>query len=121
MAKKATTKTRRESISAVDFVKVFAPMAKAGKSAFEIGQALGMTGDKAKVATAVSVKASQLRKRLADAAVKTAAANKLDKKATAELVEKMKTKLPSIKSRGRQASTDELVTAIDEVLADLDE
>ena len=50
MAKKAVVKpVRREAIDAVTFVKVFAPMAKQGKSAHEIGLALGMTGEKAKI------------------------------------------------------------------------
>jgi len=111
---------KRNAISAVDFVKVFAPLAKQGKSALEIGQALGMTGDEDKIAIAVSVKASQLRKRLADAAVKTAEAKGLDEKATAELVKTMSDKLPRIKSRGRKGEVTELVSAIDSVLAALD-
>ena len=111
---------KREAISAVDFVKVFAPMAKQGKSALEIGQALGMTGDKNKIAIAVSVKASQLRKRLKDAAVKTAATQGLDTKATKALVQTMEDKLPKIKSRGRKGEVTELVSAIDNVLATLD-
>ena len=111
---------KRNSITAVEFVKVFAPMAKQGKSALEIGQALGMTGDSDKIAIAVSVKASQLRKRLADAAVQTATAKGLDEKATAELVKTMSDKLPRIKSRGRKGEVSELVSAIDSVLAALD-
>ena len=46
---------RRESISAEDFLRVYVPMAKAGKTAGEIGQALGRD------ASYVTVKASQLR------------------------------------------------------------
>lgn len=119
-AKSAKKAERREAIPAVDFVKVFAPMAKQGKSALEIGQALGMTGDKEKIAIAVSVKASQLRKRLAEAAAKTAAEKGLDEKATAELVKTMSDKLPRIRSRGRKAEVSELVDAIDAVLEGLD-
>jgi len=122
MAKKATvTKSvRRDAIDAVTFVKTFAPMAKQGKSALEIGQALGLTGDEDKIASAVSVKASQLRKRLKEAAVKTAAAKGLDEAATAELVKTMGDKLPCIKSRGRKTEISELVSAIDSVLDALD-
>ena len=120
MAKRTKKAERREAIPAVDFVKVFAPMAKQGKSALEIGQALGLTGDEKKIAAAVSVKASQLRKRLADAARKTAAEKGLDEKATAELVETMQNKLPTIQSRGRKAEVTELVSAIDSVLEGLD-
>ena len=53
--------------------------------------------------------------------MKTAAAKGLDEKATAELVETMKNKLPSIKSRGRKTEVADLVSAIDDVLAGLDE
>ena len=116
---KVKAAAKRDSISAVDFVKVFAPMAKQGKSALEIGQALGMKGDN--IAVAVSVKASQLRKRLKDAAVKTAASKGLDAEATKALVETMEAKLPKIKSRGRKGEVDELVSAIDSVLSALDE
>lgn len=111
---------KRNAISAVEFVKVFAPLAKQGKSALEIGQALGMTGDEDKIAIAVSVKASQLRKRLADAAVKTAEEKGLDAEATKALVKTMSDKLPRIKSRGRKGEVTELVSAIDSVLAALD-
>ena len=119
-AKAAVKATRREAIPAVDFVKVFAPMAKQGKSALEIGQALGMVGEPDKIAIAVSVKASQLRKRLAEAAEKTAKAKGLDEQATAELVKQMSDKLPRIKSRGRKAEVSDLVSAIDSVLEGLD-
>ena len=123
MAKRTKTvakAARREAIDAVTFVKVFAPMAKQGKSALEIGQALGMTGEPDKIAIAVSVKASQLRKRLTEAAAKAAIDKGLDEKSTAELVKSMSDKLPRIKSRGRKSSTEDLVSAIDSVLADLD-
>lgn len=120
MAKRKAKVTRRDAISAVDFVKVFAPMAKQGKSALEIGQALGMTGEDKKIASAVSVKASQLRKRLADAARKTAAEKGLDAEATDALVKTMSEKLPVIRSRGRKAEVSELVSAIDSVLEGLD-
>jgi len=122
MAKKAAVvnSDRREAIDAVTFVKTFAPMAKQGKSALEIGQALGMKGDKDKIAIAVSVKASQLRKRLKEAAVKTAVLKGLDESATAELVKTMGDKLPRIKSVGRKTEVAELVSAIDSVLEGLD-
>lgn len=108
---------RRDAVSAVDFVKVFAPMAKAGKSALEIGQALGFEGDEDKISAAVSVKASQLRKRLKEAALSAAKAQKLDEKATEALVVSMSAKLPRIHSKGRASEVSDLVSAIDAALA----
>jgi CRISPR/Cas system CSM-associated protein Csm2 small subunit len=105
------------NLSAVEFVKVFAPMAKAGKSAFEIGQALGIEGNEEKVSQAVSVKASQLRKRLKEAAQSAAKSQGLDEKATEALVAEMAAKLPRIRSKGRASEVSDLVSAIDEALA----
>lgn len=48
-------KERRDSISAVDFVKVYKPLAEAGKSAKEIGEAMSRDAEY------VLVKAAQLR------------------------------------------------------------
>jgi hypothetical protein len=53
--RKKTRKTRRESISTVDFLNVYRPMVQDGKNAQEIGEALGRD------ATFVCVKAAQLR------------------------------------------------------------
>lgn len=58
------TRERREAIDAVSFLEVYAPLARAGKSALEIGKELGLTGDENKIAAYVSVKASSLRKAL---------------------------------------------------------
>lgn len=109
-----------KSIGAVEFVGVFTRMAKQGKSALEIGQALGMTGDEDKIAQAVSVKASQLRKRLKEGAVAKARLEGLNAEQTADLVKQMSDKLPRIKSKGRASEVSELVSAIDAVLAELD-
>jgi hypothetical protein len=53
-------KARRDTINAAEFVKIYKPLAEAGKSAKEIGEALGRD------ATYVCVKATTLR-----AAIKT--------------------------------------------------
>lgn len=113
---------RRDAIGAVDFVRVYGPLAKQGKSALEIGQALGMTGDAKKIAIAVSVKASQLRKRLVESAQAKAKADNLSDEDTAKLVETMGAKLPKIKgaTRGRKADVSAIVAALDEVLSALD-
>ncbi len=63
MAKKksdVTKRAKRDAIGAVDFLKVYVPLAREGKSAKEIGAALGRD------ATFVLVKASQLRKSIRD-------------------------------------------------------
>jgi hypothetical protein len=108
---------KRESISATDFVKVYVPMALANKSALEIGQALGLEDEPVKIAQFVSVKASQLRGRLADKAAKVAAVQGLDSEATEAFVKSATDKLPKIKSRGRKSGTDELVSMLDSILA----
>jgi hypothetical protein len=107
-------------VSAVEFVGVFTRLAKQGKSALEIGQALGLKGTEDQVSQAVSVKASQLRKRLKEGALATARLKGLDKEATETLVKEMADKLPRIKSKGRASEVSELVSAIDAVLAELD-
>lgn len=113
---------RSESVvlSSVDFVKVFAPMAKQGKSSLEIGRALGFKGSDEKVSQMVSSKATILRKRLRDSAVETAKAKGLNEADTEALVALMGNKLPRIKSKGRPSEVGELVDAIDSVLAELD-
>jgi CRISPR/Cas system CSM-associated protein Csm2 small subunit len=110
----------RNPMKAVEFVSVFTRLAKEGKSALEIGRVLGLKGDNQKVSQAVSVKASQLRKRLKESAVSAAKANGLDEAATATLIKTMANKLPRIKSKGRASEVSELVSAIDSVLAELD-
>ncbi len=107
-------------VSAVDFVGTFTRLAKQGKSALEIGQALGLKGTEDQISQAVSVRASQLRKRLKEGALATARLKGLDKEATETLVKEMSEKLPRIKSKGRASEVSELVSAIDAVLAELD-
>lgn len=114
---------RRNTIGSVEFVRIYGPLAKQGKSALEIGQALGMAGDAKKVAIAVSVKASQLRKRLMESAQLKAKEQGLSDEDTAALVQAMGDKLPHIRgaNRGRKAAgVSEIVAALDEVLAALD-
>jgi hypothetical protein len=113
---------KRSALSAVEFVRVYGPMAKQGKSALEIGQALGFTGDAKKVAIAVSVKASQLRKRLINAAKSKAAAEGLSDEDANMLVATMANKLPKIRGgeRGRKSDVTAIVSALDEVLAAID-
>lgn len=108
---------KREAIAAVDFVNVFAPMALAGKSALEIGQALGVEGDAEKVAQFVSVKSSQLRARLVKAAEAAAVEQGLDADATEALVKAAAAKMPKLKSRGRKSDTASIVSALDAILA----
>lgn len=83
---KTVRKERRDTINAAKFVEVYKPMAEAGKSAKEIGAALGRDE------TYVCVKAAMLRK-----AIKTqAAARKLD----AEATEKALAMVPKLKTSG---------------------
>jgi CRISPR/Cas system CSM-associated protein Csm2 small subunit len=108
-------------MTACDFAKVFAPMARDGKSALEIGQALGIKGDAAKVAQFVSVKASQLRARMAKDAEDKAKKENLSPEDTEKLVAATVAKLPKLKSRGRQSGTAELVSMLDSLLTSVNE
>jgi hypothetical protein len=111
---------KRESVSAVEFVKVFTPMAKQGKSALEIGKALGVKGTAEQVAQFVSIKASQIRKRLKIEAARLASERGLSPEETNTLVAEMGNRLPRLKSAaGRKANVGEVVAAIDAVLAEL--
>jgi len=111
---------KRDSISAVEFVKTFTPLARQGKSALEIGKALGLKGSAEQVAQFVSIKASQLRKRLKSEAARLASERGLDAAATDALVAEMGNRLPRIKSAaGRKSNVGEIVSAIDSVLAEL--
>jgi len=92
------------NVSSVDFVRAYAPLAREGKSALEIGNALGIQGDAKKVASYVSVKASQIRKQLMELAVLEAQQKQLDPEETEQLVQAMKDKLPRLKGSGRKAS-----------------
>lgn len=108
-------------VSSKEFVKMYATMARQGvTSALEIGRALGLKGDNEKVAKAVSIRASQLRKRFKETALKVAAERKLSEADTKELVANLVGKLPRLKAPGRQSNTMELVNEIDSVLAALD-
>ena len=107
---------RRESVSSVNFVKTFAPMAQAGKSALEIGRALGLEGDANKVKQYVSVKASQLRKQLQEMGYQEAKKQGLDQDATQQLVESLVAKLPRLRGAGRPAGS---ATVMQDVLAQL--
>lgn len=108
---------KRNSVEALDFVKVFAPMAREGKSALEIGQALGVEGDAAKVAQFVSVKASQLRARLIASAEKQAKEKGLSVEDSAALVKHVGEMLPKLKSHGRKSGTNEIVSVLEGLLA----
>lgn len=109
-------KSKRESMDVLSFVKVFAPMAKEGKSALEIGQALGIEGDSAKVAQFVSVKASQLRARLAKAARAKAAKNGLSAEDAEKLAVTAAGLVPKLKSHGRKSGTDEIMSTLEGIL-----
>jgi hypothetical protein len=110
----------RNKVSTFDFVKVYPGMARAGKSALEIGQALGVNGNDKQIAQFVSLKATGLRKRLCENAEVEAKKAGLDKDQTAALVKASGDKVPGIKSYNRAIKTSEIVAALDAVLAALD-
>jgi hypothetical protein len=108
---------KREKVSFESFAKVFLPMVKAGKSALEIGKAVGFKGTDEKITLATSAKAAQLRGKLKMLALDTAAKQGLGEKETNALVSEMTSKIPRIKGGGKVG---ELVSVIDGILAEID-
>jgi hypothetical protein len=82
------------------FCEVYYPMAMEGKSALEIGKALGYSGEDKKVAMAVSQRANNLRKELKGIASAMATQQKLNPKEAEKLEAEILAKLPRLK-RGR--------------------
>jgi len=101
------------------FIRTYVSMARDGKSALQIAEALGV--DKptdAEKAQFVSQKASNYRKQLRSEAVAMAEKQGLDETATKELVESTVAKLPKLKTRTREASN--LSSFLTDLLGELD-
>ena len=88
-------------IDRVEFCTTFIPMARTGKSALEIGQALGFEGTNAQISTKVSQKSGGYRKELGEEALRIAANQGLDQEATDALVIASKAKMPKLTSGAR--------------------
>ena len=113
-------KRENVTVSFESFAKVFLPMVREGKSALEIGKAVGFKGTDEKITLATSAKAAQLRGKLKMLALDTAAKQGLGEKETNALVSEMTSKIPRIKGGGRPSKVGELVSVIDGILAELD-
>lgn len=107
------------AIALQDFMSVYCRMAPK-HSAVEIGRALGLDGDDAKVSNYVSVRANQLRKSLKDAALARAQADGLDETATAELVDRVGSQIPKLPRKQRAKRAKAIVNLLDDVLARID-
>ena len=112
-----------DRITRETFCRTYLPMAKDGKSALEIGKALGV--DKLegkdtdeKVSQFVSQKANNYRKELRNRAAIVAVEQKLDEKATAKLVDSAAAKLPKLQTRTR--TTEDFGAFLDSLLAECD-
>ena len=108
----------RNSVDSAKFYEVYYPMAKEGKSAYDIGVALGVQGDKKEIAQFVSIKASNMRKALQTKAEAKAKAAELDDAATKALVDAAVAKMPKLQGRGRVGN--DLEAMMDELLAKLE-
>lgn len=106
-------------IDRATFCRAYVKMAKAGKSALEIANALGVDKptDEEK-SQFVSQKASNYRKELRSAALASAAKSGLDKAATDKLVAESAAKLPKLSVRTR--TTENFGSFLDELLAECD-
>jgi hypothetical protein len=99
-------------------------MAKAGKSALEIAEELGVVQEADENFTAdekrgrfVSQKVSQYRNQLKEAALEVAKERELSQEDTDKLVEQYTSKLPSLRAKKKTA---ELVSFLDDLLAECD-
>ena len=108
-----------DRIDRATFCRAYVPMAKAGKSALEIANALGVDkpSDEEK-SQFVSQKASNYRKELRAAALKSAQAQGLDEEKTKALVEASAAKLPKLQVRTR--TVEDFGAFLDELLAECD-
>jgi len=118
-AAKPTTGKRVKvfNVDTLRFVETFATMVKQGKSALEVGQALGLQGDSKRIAQYVNIKASQIRKKLEQSATNRAKLLGLNPEDTAKLVSETVGRLPRIRAQGRPA---QVTNAILDVLNRLD-
>ncbi len=101
------------------FCETFIPMAKAGKSALEIGQALGIEGEDKKVSQAVSVRAANYRKELKTEAKRVADEQGLSKEKTEALMASCAAKMPKLTKRSRD-KLDSFADFLDGLLEDAD-
>lgn len=114
---------RRESVSVKRFLEVFAPAAKQGKSALEIGNMLGIQGTDKQVSTYINVKSAQIRASFRSKAesagrVQGLAGEDLDK-FVAAIVERV----PKLARHGtgrKPTDLSELVNFVDGLLASID-
>ena len=111
---------RRDSLDAVTFAKTYATLAKAGKSALEIGQALEVEGTDKEIAQYVSVKASQLRKTLRESAEQMAKDSNMSENDAKVFVDKNTDLLPRL-NRGRKAVASEVASALRDMLSELND
>lgn len=102
-----------------EFLAVFVPMAREGKSALEIGKALGYKGEDKKISQKVSNQATQLRSQLKEAALESARKDGLEGDAITERVKEYTSKLPRLRKPGRTGG--DLVNMLDEILAKCNE
>lgn len=104
-----------------DFHKVYAPMAKEGKTALEIGQALGFEGTDDEIRGKVTVKSGQLRAEFRRIAKAEAERKGLGEQATAKLVEQANEAWPVLTKRSRKPKeAQDLSDALAELLEKAD-
>lgn len=113
-------KTRRNSVSRKMFLATYVPMAKEGKTALEIGKALGIEGPDDKVSLYVTVKACQIRTHFKDHAEMLATSQKLEGEAREAFIAGIKGKVPKLQSRKSGGNFDELIGFVDNLMASLD-
>jgi len=99
-------------ITQKDFVGVYVPMAREGKSALEIGEALGFEGDPKTISQKVSAKATLLRKRLREEAEAAATEQKLNKKESEAFVEEVVSRLPKLNRNRTKQSVVNMLDAL---------
>ena len=104
---------RREAMDDLEFAKVYIPMAKEGKSALDIANALNVGGDDKSAAQYVTIKAHNIRKKLEKEARAVAVKENLDEDATEALVVSTTAKMPKLQTRGRRPAVTNMTAALD--------
>jgi len=94
-----------DNLSTVEFLKVYIPAAKAGKTAGEIAKLFGK-----EKANYVTTRASQLRKAVREEATKQAESQKLSNEATKTLVAEAVAQIPTLSARSHASVLDMLST-----------
>lgn len=103
------------------FVETYVPMAKEGKTALEIADALKIDGSAEKRAKYVSIRASQIRQELKNEGKKKAEEDGLSAEEKEKYISQLVDMIPKLKTRKRKSTFNSFVSHLENVLTQCDE